>query len=85
MNLRSPADAVKCQVVFISSEKSSSSSELKDYLENKSCLVISEKEGVSHSGIEFIKKNDKLGFKINENTLRTHKLIISQQLMKMSI
>jgi hypothetical protein len=85
INLKSYTNVTQCQIVFVSADKKSSFSEIKQTLGNRACLLISETEGTNSSGIEFVRQNNKLAFRLNQETLKSMNLIVSQQLVNMSI
>jgi len=80
------AEAAKCQLLFVSSSRSSSISEIKNLIGSNSCLIVSEKPGTFNlgSGIEFYVDQDKLKFKVSEANIRQQKLEISKALIDMA-
>jgi hypothetical protein len=85
LNLRSAADVSRCQVAFVASSQSSSIQELKNKITNQACLIVSEKQGVKDAAIEFVRSNNKLGFKIEEEEIKAHNLTVSRRLIDMAV
>lgn len=85
--ISSTQQASSCQLVFVSNSQSSKIRELNRTLGNSSCLIVGEKEGSNSSGstIEFVIKDSKLKFRINEEKAKTQNLLISRALIDMAI
>ncbi len=85
--IKSSTEAAQCQVVFVPSYNSGKIGQLKADLGNRSTLIVGEREGATDSGatIEFVFKDDKLKFKINEECARQQNLGISRSLLDMSV
>jgi hypothetical protein len=80
------SEAAKCQLLFVSSMRSSKIVEIKGNIGTRSCLIVSEKSGTFNlgSGIEFVIDQDKLKFKVNEANLKQQNLVISKALLDMA-
>ncbi len=80
-------EAIACQLVFVPTNKSAKISELKNRLGDKSCLIVSEKEGSNALGstIEFVIEDGKLRFRIDDERAKKQNLLISRTLLDMSI
>jgi hypothetical protein len=80
-------DIEKFQIVFISEEQNSKLSAIRKHIGQKPCLLISEIEGSNTMGsiVEFFMKENKLRFRINGVSAKQQKLIISNELLKMSV
>jgi hypothetical protein len=80
-------DSSTCQVLYVSATESVKISQFSKYLSQKSCLIISQKEGTNAMGsaIEFVSKGNKINFRISEETAKRHRLIISSTLLDMSV
>jgi hypothetical protein len=54
---------------------------------NKACLIVGEKEGSNAVGstIEFVIKDNRLKFRVDENNAKEHNLMVSRALIDMSI
>ncbi|MBN1951464.1 MAG: YfiR family protein [Bacteroidales bacterium] len=84
--INSDNEALNCQLVFVPTSSSGKISGLKSQLGNRSCLIVSEKEGSISSGstVEFMLKDDKLGFRINEERAKQQNLEVSRALLNMA-
>jgi hypothetical protein len=80
------AEVAQCQLLFVPATKSSKISEIKNYIGNKPCLIVSETSGTTLQGstIEFRLVDDKLKFHIDEANAKQQQLIISRALLDMS-
>jgi len=76
-----------CHVIFISEEKSNELKNIQKLIGYKSCLIIGEKEGLSDLGatISFALNNNRLQFKINQKDASNRKLLVSNNLINMSL
>ena len=85
--IRSIDEAVSCQLVFIPSSQSRVISSLKSQLDNRACLIVSEKEGSIASGstVEFLLQDNKLKFRISEERAKEQNLVISRSLLNMAM
>lgn len=85
--ISSATDAKSCQLVFIPSDLSSKMADFRAQLGNNSCLLIGGKEGSIANGstIEFLIKDDKLKFRINEDRAKQQNLVFSKALLDMAV
>ncbi|MFN6039754.1 MAG: YfiR family protein [Bacteroidota bacterium] len=75
-----------CDLLYLSSEKSSMIKEINLKLTNKSSLVVGEKDGLAKKGaaLSFATlENDELSFDINKKIINQQKLKISNSLIKL--
>lgn len=74
-------------ILFISNSKSNLLSQVVQKYKGLPVLIISEKHGLCQKGsaINFVLKDDKLAFELNERTLTKHKLKVAGQLKKLAI
>ena len=84
--INSDSEAMNCQLVFVPSSNSGKIAGLKSQLGNRSCLIVSEKEGSISSGstVEFLLKDDKLAFRISEERAKQQNLEVSRTLLNMA-
>jgi hypothetical protein len=62
-------------------------SEVKSRFHDKSCLIVGEKSGSINKGamVDFHIQNGKLRYKVDEVSVRAHKMAVSQQILSMSL
>ncbi len=82
-----PAELADCHILFISADNSSNISKINQQLTNKHTLIISESNGLIHSGsaIDFLIVENKLRFKMNVENAEKHNLIVSKSLLDMAL
>lgn len=85
--ITSVAEAGNCQLVFVPHNQVSKITEMKRAVGNKACLIVGEKEGSNAVGstIEFVIKDNRLKFRVDENNAKEHNLMVSRALIDMSI
>ena len=85
--LDSPAEAGSCQVVYLSKSKSRDFGEVKASTEGKSVLTITDANGLGQKGscINFKVIDGKLKFELNQATVNSSNLKVSNQLASMAI
>jgi hypothetical protein len=85
--INSPAEIKKCNILFIPAAQSSQFSTVISKTASQSILVITEEPGlgVKGSDINFITKDGKLAFELNQTAASKHNLKISNALMGMAI
>lgn len=83
----SPAEIKKCNVLFVPAAKSKLLADILGRVGNQSILVITEEEGlgVKGSNINFIIKEGKLAFELNQGTLTKQNLKASSELSRLAI
>lgn len=85
--ISSIAGVSNCQLVFVPRKEISKIAEIKNAIGSKACLIVGEKEGSNAAGstIEFVIQDNRLKFRIDENSAKQQKLTISKALLDMSI
>lgn len=85
--VKTAEEASNCQLIFVPNTNSKKISELKNYMGNKACLIVSEKQGMNANGstIEFVIQDNKLKFKINEERAKQQNLVFSKALIDMAV
>ena len=85
--INSPAEIKKCNILFIPASQSAQFANVLAKTATQSILVITEEPGlgVKGSDINFITKDGKLAFELNQNAASNHNLKISNALMGMAI
>lgn len=81
------AVSMDVDVIFISNMRSNLIKQITTKYEGLPVLIVSEKNGLCKKGsaINFVLKDDKLAFEINEKTLTQHKLKVASQLKSLAI
>ena len=85
--IQSPDDIKKCNVLFVPLGKSKLLAEVLGKVGNQSILVITEEEGLGAKGsnINFILKDGKLAFELNQASLTKQNLKASNELSRLAI
>jgi hypothetical protein len=85
--INSIADLKKCHILFIPSSKSPQIAEILEKVSNQPILVVTEEIGLGAKGsnINFITKDGKLAFELNQNTLTRQNLKVSNELSRLAI
>jgi hypothetical protein len=81
-------DAAGCQLLYISSSKSSNLKLLKEQMRDKPILLVGEREGLAKKGasLSFVTlDDDALKFDINKKEIELHQLKISSSLIALGI
>jgi hypothetical protein len=83
----SSADISSCHVLFLTYNKSNEISAVDEKTKGKGCLIVAEKSGLTNSGavIDFTIVDGKLRFRVNEENAKKHNLLISSQLIQLSM
>ncbi|MEL7002170.1 MAG: YfiR family protein [Bacteroidota bacterium] len=84
--IESAVDYSTCNIIYITEENSNKLSEIKSK-RLKNILIVTEKEGMAEkgSGINFVKKDGKLRFELNEKVVENSGLKVSSQLKGLAI
>ncbi len=88
INRTNNPDEIKgSHVVFVSSEKTNSIASIKQEIGKSPLLIIGEMEGSKDMGatIELLLLNNRLNFRIDEISAQQQQLIVSKELLKLSI
>lgn len=85
--IQSPNEIKKCNVLFVPLGKSKLLPEVLGKVGNQSILVITEEEGLGAKGsnINFIVKDGKLAFELNQSSLTKQNLKASNELSRLAI
>jgi hypothetical protein len=85
--INSPAEIKKCNILFVPASQSTQFGTVLTKTASQSILVITEEPGLGAKGsdINFITKDGKLAFELNQNAATKHNLKISNALMGMAI
>lgn len=85
--INSVAELRKCNILFIPASQSSQFATVLTKIANQSTLIITEEPGLGAKGsdINFITKDGKLAFELNQAAASKHNLKISNALMGMAI
>ena len=77
----------KCNILFIPASQSGSFGAPNAATAGKGTLVITEQEGMGKKGacINFVVRNNKQAFELNQSTMASHQLKVSSQLIKLAI
>lgn len=85
--INSPSEIKKCNILFIPAGNSDKLGDVVNRIGNKSTLIITEEPGLGAKGshINFIQKDGKLAFELNQSAASKHNLKISNTLSGMAI
>lgn len=85
--LTSAAEASSCQVVYLGRSKSKEFDDIKNNINGKAVLTITDGNGLGQKGscINFKVVNGKLRFELNQETVSSSNLKVSSQLSSMAI
>lgn len=85
--IMSPAEIKKCNVLFIPAAKSKLLPEVMAKVGDQSILIITEEEGLGSKGsnINFVIKEGKLAFELNQGSLTKQSLKASNELARLAI
>jgi hypothetical protein len=85
--ITSPTDIRKCNMLFVSASKTALIPEVMEKINTQSILVISEEVGAAQKGsdINFIVKDGKLAFELNQASVTRQGLRVSNELSRLAI
>lgn len=85
--INSPAEIRKCNILFIPASKSEFLTEIMDKINTQSILVVTEEAGLAAKGsdINFIMKDGKLAFELNQSAVTRQNLKVSIELSRLAI
>jgi len=85
--ISSPAEIKKCNMLFVSTSKTALIPEVMEKINTQSILVISEEAGAAQKGsdINFIVKDGKLAFELNQASVTRQGLRVSNELARLAI
>lgn len=81
------SDIKKCNILFVPADKSGQLADILSKVGTNATLVVTEQSGIGAkgSGINFIEKDGKLAFEINQSALTKQRLKASTELMRFGI
>lgn len=85
--ISAPAEIKKCNMLFVSAASSALIPEVMEKVNTQSILVISEEPGAAQKGsdINFIVKDGKLAFELNQASVNRQGLKVSNELSRLAI
>jgi hypothetical protein len=85
--ISSPSEIKKCNILFVPANKSSQLTDVVSKVTNQSILVITEEPGLGAKGsvINFIMKEGKLAFELNQSAVGRQNLKIANELSRLAI
>ncbi|MFZ6010166.1 MAG: YfiR family protein [Bacteroidota bacterium] len=87
VRINSPAEIRKCHMLFVAASKSSELAEVVNKVNTQSILVITEEPGLGAKGsdINFIVKDGKLAFELNQAAINKQNLKVANELSRLAI
>ena len=84
---KDPREITSCHVIFVSNNKLSQFNEVLGRVQNRSSLIVTEKQGMISSGstIDFIIADNKLRYMVSEENARKNNLVLSRNLQDMAM
>ncbi len=81
-----PEDITNCNILFVSSSKSSQMDVINNKVRGMNTLIVGEKKGLTESGaaINFLIVGDKLKFELNKGNIDKYNLVVSKSLQDMA-
>jgi hypothetical protein len=85
--IASPAEFKKCHIIFIPSDKSPMLPEILSKVADQSVLIVTEQNGMGQKGssINFIQKEGRMAFEMNQSALNSRKLKAAIELSRLAI
>jgi len=85
--INNPAEIHKCNMIFVPDSKSGQISRVLSTVGSQSIMVVSESEGAGLQGsdINFVIKDGKLAFELNQSTTSSKNLKVSLELSRLAI
>jgi hypothetical protein len=85
--INSPAEIRKCNILFVPASKSAQLNDVVSKVNNQSILIITEEPGLGAKGsvINFIMKEGKLAFELNQSAVARQNLKIANELSRLAI
>lgn len=85
--VNSPAEIPKCHILFVAPSKSTQLQDVLSKVSNMPVLIVSEEAGLGAKGsiINFIEKDGKLAFELNQSAVARQKLKVSNELSRLAI
>jgi hypothetical protein len=85
--ISSPTEIRKCNMLFVAAANSTLITEVVEKVNTRSILIVSEEPGlgVKGSDINFITKDGKLAFELNQSSVNKQGLKVSNELSRLAI
>jgi hypothetical protein len=85
--LNASSEIKKCHILFVPADKSAQLSEILTKVGTNSTLVVTEQPGLATKGsaINFVMKDGRLGFEMNQGVMNKQKLKASSELTRLAI
>jgi hypothetical protein len=85
--INSPSEIRKCNILFVPASKSAQLNDVVSKVSNQSILIITEEPGLGAKGsvINFIMKEGKLAFELNQSAVARQNLKIANELSRLAI
>jgi hypothetical protein len=85
--INSPAEIRKCNILFVPAAKSAQLPEVLAKVNTQSILVVTEENGLASKGsnINFILKDGKVAFELNQSTVSRQNMKVSNELSRLAI
>jgi hypothetical protein len=85
--INGPMEIRKCNMLFLAATKSTQITEVMDKVNTQSILVVSEEAGLGAKGsdINFVVKDGKLAFELNQASVTKQGLKVSNELSRLAI
>jgi hypothetical protein len=87
VKINSPSEIRKCNILFVPSGRSSQINDVVSKISNQSILIITEEPGLGTKGsdINFVTKEGKLAFELNQAAVEKQNLKIANELQRLAI
>ncbi|MBN1414836.1 MAG: YfiR family protein [Bacteroidales bacterium] len=84
---RDPREITTCHVIFVANNKISLFNEVLSKVQNKSSLIVTEKQGMLNAGstIDFVIAENRLRYMLSEENARKNNLVLSRNLQDMAM
>jgi hypothetical protein len=85
--IKSPAEIKKCNMLFVPADHAAQITEVMDKVNSQPILIVTEEQGLGAKGsnINFIVKDGKLAFELNQATVNKQGLKVSNELTRLAI
>ena len=85
--INNPSEIRKCNILFVPASKSAMLSDVVSKVSNQSILIITEEPGLGAKGsdINFIMKEGKLAFELNQSAVTRQNLKVANELSRLAI
>jgi hypothetical protein len=85
--IKSASDIRKCNILFVAASRADDITEVMEVINQQSILVVTESEGLGAKGsdINFVVKDGKLAFELNQLSINKQGLRVSNELTRLAI